>query len=241
MTASIILTHVAVAIVLYVGFTLYFARLGDRRRRPCEAPSAGTVALEGIVTGAAPELVAPFSRRACVAWRIWTPDPEATWRNGPADWADEIVIRLDSGLDVRLAFIGATFVSKGQASVGPVEGPLDFGGRPGKIGHYDEWGGRVREEMIAMGDRVYVSGAFSSSSPEPDDPMRRQGTGQRPRRWSVSVPQGQPYARLHRGTFADFGAFGSESRRLYLSSIRLTVALYALYLGFAIPISCHPW
>jgi len=232
-TTSLILTHLGAATVIYAAFIINLVKFLGRAPRPRESPAKGLMALEGVVAGSEPEILAPFSRRACVvAWRILTPGNETQWKSGPSDWAEAILVRLDNGQEVRLAFTDVTLVS-GLPCVGPVQEPLSFGGRPAKVGQYDEWTGRVREESIAVGDRVYVSGEFSSSSPKLGDPMRREGDTEGGRRWSVSRPPGKLQARLHRGTFADFGVFGSQSRRYYRLALMPAIPTFGLYLGFA--------
>jgi len=232
-TTSIITTHFVAAIVIFIAWVMSQRSYSGRAPRPRESPTRGLMAVQGIVTGSEPELMGPFSQQPCVAWRILTPGEETKWKSGPTDWAEAIAVRLDGGLHIRLVFTDVTLISA-PPRIGTVPDGLDFGERAPRIGEYHDRTGHVREESIAVGDRVYVSGIFSCGSPDLDDPMRRGDTAGASPIWSVSIPTGRVQTRLHGGTFADFGVFGSQSRRHYRFALKATFPTFALYLAFAL-------
>jgi len=238
-TTAIILCHIGAAIILFLGFVITFARKGGPVPKPSGSPTAGPTGLEGVVTGAEPELVAPLTRGTCVAWRIMTEGDEGAWWAGPTDWADAILLRLDSGAQVRLILPDVTLTT-GPQSVGAVDG-LDFGGRPPRLGRNDNIRGVVREESIGIGDRVYVKGDFSPDASGTDDPMRREGAPGAPPTWSVRIPKGEKQVLLHGGGFADFAMFGSRSLRRYRLALSVTIPAFALYLLIALMVFGRLW
>jgi len=240
-TGIILACHFGAAIVIYLGFFLRSLRGSGIAPRPRDSPTAGAIGLEGVVTRSEPELVAPCSRRASVAWRLMMQGDEGVWHYGPSDWAEAIVLRLDTGGEVRLLLPDFTFTS-GLQCVATISEEFDPGERPPRVGRIDHLrGGLGREESIGIGDRVYVSGTFSQESAAVDDPMRREGEAVTPQTWAVRTVAGARPVRLHRGGFADFGPFGSRSLHRYRAALSITIPAFALYLLIALMVFGRLW
>ncbi len=156
------------------------------------------------------------------------------------DWADAIVVRLDTGVEVRLALPDPT-ATVGIPCEGTVLETLDFGERPGRVWENEHLRGHVREEAIGIGDRVYVSGEFSHDTTTFDDPMRREGTGRASETWTVRRPGRAGPVLLYHAGFADFGPFGPRSLRCYRGALRITLPAFSLYLAVALMVFGRLW
>lgn len=192
-------------------------------------PRLGPIALEGVVVGAGGLIRAPATDRPCVAWWLSLPYAPVDRHQMVSDWAASILLRLASGTTVDVSLPPRLIAYIGNPELGSIS-QRERGAAPEpKNGGLPAPGTRVWEEVVCVGDHVYIAGEFEGPKTwAGNDPMRSTASGGDVEMWTM-VRRGA----IHVGSARDLRFLGRVSRWRLRHSYIFFVMLNISYAGFA--------